>query len=183
MTNNQSELDVLQDVVTRLESRGFDYMLTGSLAMNYYAQPRMTRDIDIVVALTGNDVRQIMATFGTDYYIPEETLVTAIRAATIFNLIHLESVVKVDIIVRKADEYRRHEFDRRMAVEISGFKTWIVSKEDLILSKLHWAKDSRSEMQLRDIKNLLATSPDMEYIRKWAKQLGIDTLLKECLHE
>jgi hypothetical protein len=182
-TSNQSELEVLKDIVTRLENAGIDYMLTGSLAMNYYAQPRMTRDIDIVVALSASDAGRIMQIFGTEYYAPEETIKVAVKYATMFNLIHFESVVKVDFIVRKADRYRRHEFSRRMSVDLSGFKTWIVSKEDLILSKLNWAKDSKSEMQLKDVKNLLATAPDLEYIREWAKELDVDALLEECLNE
>jgi len=38
---------------------------------------------------------------------------------------------------------------------MSGVKTWIVSREDLILSKLVWAKDSKSELQIRDIIDLI----------------------------
>lgn len=181
--NNLSELDVLKDVITRLESAGLDYMLTGSLAMNYYAQPRMTRDIDIVVVLEGNDTHRIVETFGKDYYVSEEAIVSAVKDATIFNLVHLESVVKVDIIVRKPDKYRQHEFSRRIQVKISDFSTWIVSKEDLILSKLNWARDTKSEMQLKDVKNLLASSPDMEYLQQWAKELHVQELLKECSYE
>lgn len=181
--SNLSELTVLKDVISRLEKAGFGYMLTGSLAMNYYAQPRMTRDIDIVVALDNKDVYRILETFGKDYYVSEEAVVHAVKEMTIFNLIHLESVVKVDIIVRKADKYRQHEFSRRVPVEISDFTAWIVSKKDLILSKLSWAGDSRSEMQLSDVKNLLATLPDMEYIKKWANELGVRKLLEQCLHE
>jgi hypothetical protein len=66
-------------------------------------------------------------------------------------------VIKVDFIVRKQDEYRRVEFERRQKVAILDFTTCIVSKEDLIISKLWWAKDSHSELQLGDVKNLLAT--------------------------
>lgn len=43
----ETELDILRDVSQRLESAGIAYMLTGSVAMNYYAQLRMTRDIDL----------------------------------------------------------------------------------------------------------------------------------------
>ena len=62
--------------------------------------------------------------------------------------------------MRKSSEYRRLEFDRRQKIQILDFATWIVSKEDLIISKLFWAKDSHSELQLRDVKNLLATGFD-----------------------
>src|SRR6187401_3070649 len=51
----QNELDIVRDVSRRLEQGGLAYMLTGSMAMNYYAQPRMTRDIDLVVALAPQD--------------------------------------------------------------------------------------------------------------------------------
>jgi len=48
-----AELEVLQDATERLERAGIQYMLTGSIALSYYAQPRMTRDIDLVVELAG----------------------------------------------------------------------------------------------------------------------------------
>jgi hypothetical protein len=87
------------------------------------------------------------------------------------------SGVKVDLIVRKSSEFRQVEFARRRAVAIAGIRTWIVSGEDLILSKLVWALDSNSELQRRDIRQLLAGAVDLEYIRKWAPDLGVTTLL------
>ncbi len=180
---NLTELDVLKDVVSRLENAGFLYMLTGSMAMNYYAEPRMTRDIDLVIALDTTDVLRLIELFGDTYYISDVAVSDAIRDLSMFNLIHLDSVVKIDIIVRKVDEYRRHEFDRRSQIEFAGIKLWIVSKEDLILSKLVWAKDSNSELQLRDIKNLLAMHPDSEYLQGWARKLGVLPLLEDLKYE
>ncbi len=177
------ELAVLSDVVSRLQSAGFDYMLTGSVAMNYYAEPRMTRDIDIVVALTDSDADTIMDSFEGDYYLSRDAVVHAIRQHRIFNLVHYQSVVKVDLIVRKESEYRREEFDRRQQIRVGDLVTWIVSKEDLILSKLSWAQDSRSELQLNDVRNLLASGPDMDYLNRWSAALGLDPLLRECLNE
>jgi hypothetical protein len=98
-----------------------------------------------------------------------------------FNLIHNQSVIKVDFVVLKAEPYRQEEFARRRAVTVSGFQTWIVSREDLILSKLYWARDSRSEMQLRDVRNLLAPECELDYLRSRAQQLGIADLLNEVL--
>lgn len=181
--NNITELDVLKDVTTRLINNGHDYMLTGSFAMNYYAQPRMTRDIDIVVVLESRDTRRITEIFDDDYYVSREAVEEAIKNYTVFNLVHFESLVKVDMIIRKQEIYRRHEFDRRTQVEITDFKVWIVSKEDLILSKLYWAKESGSEMQLGDVRNLLATPVDIQYLMQWAAELGVDDLLRVCRNE
>ena len=174
------ELTVLSDVVSRLESAGFDYMLTGSVAMNYYAQPRMTRDIDIVVALAVTDAEKVIEIFQGDYYLSADAVLDAVRGRKMFNLVHYQSVVKVDLIVRKESEYRQLEFDRRQQIHIGELVTWIVSKEDLMLS---WAQDPRSELQLNDVRNLLATEPDLDYLHEWSSRLNLDLLLKECLNE
>jgi hypothetical protein len=177
----QNELDVVRDIAARFSGAGLEYMLTGSVAMNYYVLPRMTRDIDVVVALEPNDADGIVALFENDYYIDRDAVVRAIANETLFNAIHNASVIKVDCIIRKSSDYRRLEFERRREVQIQDVKVWIVSKEDLILSKLYWARDSHSEFQLRDVKNLLASGYDTEYLERWALNLGLDDLLKECL--
>jgi hypothetical protein len=178
-----NEIDVVRDISRKFEQAGIHYMLTGSMAMNYYAQPRMTRDIDVVVALRAQAVATILRLFSADYYVSEESVRESLAHESMFNLIHLESVIKVDCVVRKASAYRRTEFDRRQKIPILDFSTWIVSKEDLIVSKLFWAKDSHSEMQLRDVKNLLATGFDADYVERWASELGLASLMKECLHD
>jgi len=178
-----TELDILKDVCTRLEKGRIEYMLTGSMAMNYYAQPRMTRDIDIVVELEPSDAAKLVSAFAPDYFVPDEALHSALRERGMFNLLHLESVVKVDLIVRKQAPYRQTEFARRVQVELPGFAAWLVSREDLILSKLAWAKDAESELQMRDVRNLLTGECDVAYLRQWAPALDVSELLEDCLRE
>jgi hypothetical protein len=176
----KNETDILRDLSDKFAQESIAYMLTGSFAMNYYAQPRMTRDLDVVVQLTSQDADRIVHLFGTDYYVAVEAVRDAIARESSFNLIHLESVIKVDCIVQKKSAYRRLEFERRRQIKIQDFTTWIASKEDLIISKLYWARDSRSETQLRDVKNLLATGYDAAYLKEWATALGLESLLREC---
>jgi hypothetical protein len=179
----QNELDIVHDVSLRLNSAGIGYMLTGSMAMNYYAQPRMTRDIDVVLALRREDGGRLVKLFSPDYYVSLEAVDRSIAQESMFNLIHNESIIKVDCIVRKQDTYRLNEFNRRQRVKIGDFEAWIVSKEDLILSKLYWAKDSRSEMQLRDVKNLVGSGCNRAYIEHWTSELGLVNLWKEMAHD
>jgi len=176
-----NEIDIVRDISQRFEQARIAYMLTGSMAMNYYAQPRMTRDIDVVIAISPDDVGRIAALFRPDYYVSEENIRESIAHESIFNLIHQESVIKVDCIIRKNSEYRRMEFGRRQKISVLDFITFIVSKEDLIISKLSWAKESNSDVQLSDVRNLLATGYDDAYLRHWTRELGLDNLLKECL--
>ncbi len=179
----KNEIDIVRDISKKFTEANIPFMLTGSMAMNYYAQPRMTRDIDVVVVLKLKDVAKIVRIFGPDYFISAEAAIDSIAHESIFNLIHQESVIKVDCIVRKGSEYRLLEFERRKSIVIHDFSTYVVSKEDLILSKLLWAKDSHSEFQLRDVKNLLATGYDATYLESWTNKLHVRDLWKECFDE
>jgi len=176
-----NEIDIVRDISHRFTQAGIPYMLTGSMAMNYYARPRMTRDIDVVIAIASEDVQRLAASFRPGYYVSEESIRESIMHESIFNLIHEDTVIKVDCIIRKRSEYRNVEFDRRQRISILDFTTFIVSKEDLIISKLFWAKDSHSETQLGDVKNLLATGYDAAYLHRWTHELGLDNLLQGCL--
>lgn len=178
-----TELEVLKDVVKRLEDAGIGYMVTGSIALSYYSEPRMTRDIDLVVECGARSAQEIAALFQPDYYVSEEDIVRALRGAGMFNILHTESVVKLDLIVRKETPFRRNEFDRRQKVSLPGLEAWMVSKEDLVLSKLAWAKPTMSELQLRDVRALLATGADVAYLRRWAAELSVTELLEAQLGE
>ena len=177
----ETELDVLRNVSLRLESGGIAFMLTGSMAMNYYAQPRMTRDIDLVVKIATDQTDVFVTLFEEKYYVDRLAVAKATAQRSIFNLIHNETIIKLDCIVLKNDEYRQEEFARRKRITLGDFQTWIVSREDLILSKLYWARQSRSELQLRDVKNLLSSDCDMSYLHSRAELLEVKALLLEVL--
>lgn len=173
-----NELDVLRIVSERLGRAGIPFMLTGSYAMAYYTTPRMTRDLDLVVALTEPDVEKFVAAFVADFYVDPEAVQAAVKTGRQFNIMHLQSGIKVDLILKKQTPYRDLEFRRRFAVVLGGISTWIVSREDLILSKLLWARDSESELQLRDVKSLLEDTSDQTYLNTWAADLGVSDLME-----
>ena len=174
-----SIMDVLGIVSERLEAAGIEYMLTGSYALAWYTTPRMTRDLDLVVAMEATDVDTVVAVFSPDFYIDEEAVRQAVASRLLFNLMHIESGAKVDLIIRKDSEYRQLEFSRRRRIEFENSQTWIVSREDLILSKLLWASDSQSELQLRDVKALLQNDFDRNYLADWAQRPGVAEALEK----
>lgn len=179
----KNQLDTVCDVSRRLTKLGIPYMLTGSVAMNYYAEPRMTRDIDLVLDLRPEDVEPLVNEFSGEYYVDGEAVREAVRHSSIFNMVRLEGVVKVDCVIRKSSEYRELEFQRRKDVEVGGCSTCVVSKDDLILSKLFWAKDSHSEVQLRDVANLMRGGYDRDYVNRWKEVLGVGDLLADLVKE
>lgn len=175
------EFAITRDVTRRLETAGLPYMLTGSLALSYYAQPRMTLGVDVVVEIEPAKTATVCRLFEEDYVVSHESIEQAVEHRSMFNLIHHGTLTKIDVIVRKDEPYRRLEFERRRKVSVDGHEVYVVSKEDLILSKLWWAKDSRSEMQLRDVQNLLETGYDKEYLEHWLHELGLYELARPLL--
>jgi hypothetical protein len=142
----------------------------------------MTRDIDIVVELSEPEIGKFILAFEKDHYLEPETVREAVKNHGMFNLIHDQYIIKVDFVVRKNTPYRRREFARRKKISIDGQELYVVAPEDLILSKLEWAKDSKSQVQLRDVQNLLQSVKklDRRYLARWAKQLGVESLYREA---
>ena len=175
------ELEVLAIVTERLEEAEIPYMVTGSFAANYYALPRMTRDIDIVVELSVADVDLVCALFERDFFLDRGAVHAAVFERGVFNLIHTERVVKVDLIVRKDSEYRRVELGRRRRASVEGREFSLVAPEDLIISKLDWARVTRSDVQMADVRNLLASVPDLDraYLARRIDRLGLDALYRD----
>jgi|SRR5690348_2261404 len=177
----RDELSVLKLVTARLDAAGLAYMVTGSVALSLYAEPRMTRDVDLVVELQPADATRFAGVLGSDFDVDADRIRDAIAQRSMFNAIHTAAVVKLDIIVRKTGAYREEEFRRRRLGTIDGSEMWVVSPEDLLLSKLDWARDSRSEVQLRDVRRLIAAQADLDwtYIRDWAERMELLHLLRE----
>lgn len=175
------ELEALKIVAQILDKAGFLYMISGSLAANYYSVPRMTRDIDIVIELKSGNVGHFKQVFEKDFFVDEDMLENEIKKNGMFNLIHKEFLIKIDFILRKVSLFQDNTFKRRRKVTIDGVPMYLISPEDLILAKLLWSQDSHSELQLNDVRNLLKTvSPlDHDYLKDWIPQLQLEGIYKK----
>lgn len=175
------ELAVLKEVAEKLNGAGIPYMVSGSVAMSFHAQPRMTRDIDIVIVLDAGNIQNFINIFKGEFYLDEETIREETKRFGMFNLIHNEYIIKIDFIIQKNDEFSRAAFDRRLEINVDGVKIHISSAEDLIIAKLGWARDSMSEMQLRDVANIknMAKDIDRSYVDSWIKKLGLQEIYKK----
>jgi hypothetical protein len=174
---------VLHDFVGRIEKLGIDYMLTGSMAMIRYTVFRQTAGVDIVLALDFNESEKFIGAFEPDYYVPHQAVRRAVETRGMFNIIHQETAFKIDCVLPKPDEFQKNAFARREKTDYYGREIYVIGKEDLIISKLWWARDSRSEMQMRDVKNLMRAGFDASYVEKWTKQLEVFDLFSQCRRE
>jgi hypothetical protein len=174
---------VLHDFVDRIEPLAIDYMLSGSTAMMHYSVYRFTADLDIVVDMSDTDQRRFTTAFEPHYYVPRDAMSRAIATTRMFNIIHIKTAYKVDCVIKKKTAFQKLAFQRKENAPFFGKNVSIIQKDDLILSKLDWAKESRSEMQFRDVKNLLQSGFDAAYVSEWADKLGVAELLDSCLEE
>ena len=176
------ELEVLKIVAERLEKAGINYMVSGSVAANYYTIPRMTRDIDVVIELEQGDVEAFVGLFESDFYLSREVIKNEVSRRGMFNLIHNRHVIKIDFIIRKSSAYQQSAFSRRKQVLIEQCPVWFVTAEDLVVSKLLWAKDSHSEIQLKDVANLMQTvdNLDLKYVDGWVRELDLEQIYSEA---
>lgn len=179
------QLEFLKQIAGRLDSLGIPYMLTGSMAMAVYSVPRMTRDIDIVVEYGPDDAERIARLFDADCYVDAGSIRAAAVQRSTFNIIHNEWIIKADFIPRRDEPYRKLEFARRRVVEVEGAGIAVVAPEDLILSKLCWARDSESGLQQRDVRQMIQSVRDLDwpYLEQWSARLGVRDLLDRMRRE
>jgi hypothetical protein len=168
--------ELLKTVTGLLDQKGIGYMISGSLALNVYCIPRMTMDIDIIIELDQANLLDFLEIFSTGYYVNEETVKQEMYRKGIFNVIDHRSGLKIDFIVRKDTEYRRLEFSRKTRKLLEDIPVWMVSAEDLIISKIEWIQQLQSDKHIHDIQ-LLLTLPgiDRDYIVSWCKNLNLKT--------
>lgn len=146
----------------------------------------MTRDIDVVVVVDAGSGRAFLdALDSDDIYLPADMASEAIENGGSFNILHPASGGKVDVfVVDNDDAFTRSRMERRVRADVIGIDAWIASAEDVVLAKLRWRLESRSEVQWRDCVEIAAVSDlDANYLRRWAGELGIEADLAELLNE
>jgi hypothetical protein len=165
-----------QKIIDVLNSCEIPYMLSGSVAMSLYIIPRATQDFDFIVHLRPQDIDLFVENFKEGYYCDRDAIEDAVRNQSMFNIIDHASGFKADFVVLKNDPFHQNEFIRRVAMEFFGKPIYVVTQEDLIISKLIWIQELQSSVQLADIRNLIRSDNlDREYINLWIGKLNLNS--------
>ena len=179
MNTGISMIETLRDFVAKMNELGIDYMVTGSFAMSAYGEIRMTRDIDVVIQIKEDRINPFTKLFEPGYYVSDESIRRAIANRSMFNVISHEHGGKIDCIVMKDTDFARASFQRRYKVSVAGVDFWTITKEDLIVAKLNWGRETHSEMQIRDIANLTSSEHDAAYVDNWVGRLQLEFIWRE----
>jgi len=171
-------------VTAALERANVRYVIVGSMAAARWGVARTTRDIDLVMVLDPAAVDDVLALLDRDdVYVPAAAAREALARGGSFNVLHTTSGGKVDLfVVAPDDEFERSRLDRRVRADVLGLSTWVATAEDVLLSKLQWRLDSRSEVQWRDCVEIAAVHDlDRAYLWRWAPVLGVVDDLADLL--
>jgi hypothetical protein len=166
----------------RLDALGADYMITGATAAILYGQPRLTNDLDVVVALREAHIKALPRAFpDSDFYLPPEAVIrneTARPMRGHFNILHLASGYKADVYLVGADPL--HAWDLPLRRRVPWTDTLALSvapPEYVILRKLEYFREGQSSKHPADIRAILATTPiDGAALQSWIERLGLDDI-------
>ncbi|MGZ3874272.1 MAG: hypothetical protein ACXVJD_15215 [Mucilaginibacter sp.] len=144
--------------------------------MGIYVLPRATKDIDFVVHLQPQDIDSFVSHFTGAYYCSKDAIADAVKRQSIFNIIDHASGFKADFVILKNEEYRLTEFQRKQTMDFYGTTVYVVSPEDLLISKLIWIQNWQAAVQMDDIRNIwLLPELQHDYINYWIKELKLNT--------
>jgi hypothetical protein len=188
LSGEDESVTVVLRVAAELERLGIDYFVGGSVASSVHGRPRTTDDVDLVAQIAGRQVEMLVRALEKDFYVDAGMIHDAIQRRASFNLIHLGTMLKVDVFIFSGEDLAIEEMKRRLRVPLRGSSVWFASPEDIVLEKLDWFRKGQgiSERQWRDVLGVLAvqgTRIDLDYLRRWARQLGILDLLDRALAE
>ena len=185
-------IEAAHPIAKAFDELGICYYIGGSVASSVYGFPRSTQDIDMVTDLKLQHVSPLVEKLSSAYYIDKDMILEAINTKISFNLIHLDTMIKIDIFQTKDAPYHRSVFQRRKkdtldAEDENALKFYLASSEDIILNKLDWFRIAGyiSE-QWRDIQGVLKIqqeSLDIQYLFSWAKELELTELLEKACFE
>ncbi len=184
-------LAVTCKVAQIFEEIGIPYVIGGSVASSLHGIPRATQDVDIVVNLTSSHVKSLLSRLEDRFYVDEGAVRDAIRRSSSFNIIHLESMLKVDVFICGEDALKQEELARarRITVDPIGGDTLLVADAtDIILQKLIWYElgNRVSERQWRDVIGVIQVSGDrldMQYLYRWAINKNLWSLVEQAFAE
>lgn len=189
----KSDFDkALEPLLKIFSELDISYYICGSLASSAFGISRTTQDIDMVSNINMSLVEILFESLKKDYFIDSEMIREAIDTHSSFNLIHLETMLKIDIFIQKDEIYHRTALNRiqknKLEQNENSIQVFISSPEDIILSKLVWFKAGNeiSERQWLDIIGVIKVQQknlDLEYLTHWANELNVEKLLKKAFSE
>jgi hypothetical protein len=168
---------LLRTIVAVLEVARIPHMVVGSFASTAHGEPRTTRDLDLVIDPSPDQLNELIGALDPErFYLDADVARDALRRRSMFNIIEIATAWKLDLMIRKARPFSVEEMQRRTIMKILGMDVPTATAEDTIIAKLEWAKLGASDRQLEDVAGILrvrGADLDLDYIERWVTDLGL----------
>lgn len=176
-------IETFKNVLQKLEIENIQYIVVGSIASMVYGEPRLTRDMDLVLDIHAKDAAKFAKLFSQpEFYCPPiEILSDEIRNKGQFNLLHVPTGLKIDIVIKKMTPFDQSRFARKQRLELwEGFCADLATAEDIIIKKLEFYREGGSEKHIRDIRGIISnTEVDQQYLDLWISDLHLESEWKK----
>ncbi len=182
--------DALGPVLSALRTLGVRHFVGGSVASSVHGVARASLDVDVVAELDPSHAGPLVAALSGAYYVDEAKVGAAVEKHRSFNIVHLATMLKVDVFVSNRRAFDRSAFARvrlqSMSPDPTAPKVPLAAAEDVLLAKLEWFRRGAeaSDRQWTDVLGLLKVGRDtldVQYLRHWAALLGVLDLLERAV--
>jgi hypothetical protein len=165
-------------VIEALARSKVPHVVVGSFARNFHAFPRSTKDADIVLALDAAGLARFESELGSDFSLDPQSTFETNTGTFRHTLLHKATEFKTELFLLSHDEYDQERFRRRIAFKFNGCDSFVLSAEDVIVSKLRWFRPKDIE-DIRDVMAAKLPSLDWQYIQHWTDIHGTQKRLEQ----
>ena len=190
--NSPDLLLAVKPIIKTFEKLSIPYYIGGSIASSLYGMARATMDVDMVVNISLHHVSSLVDSLQDAYYVDEPMILEAIETSSSFNLIHLATMMKIDVFVQKQEPFHQSALKRKRVDQLvendSESLFYFYSPEDILLHKLLWYEMGQqiSERQWLDVLGIIKVqsgSLDRSYLKQWARALDVFDLLTRAFEQ
>lgn len=176
-----TEPDLISLFVRPLNRMRIPYLVTGGVAAVIYGEPRLTRDIDLVLDLRAGDAPRLADAWSTrDFYVPPVEVMAAEAARPAhghFNIMHHETAFRADVYcLGREDELGAWALRHARQMRIGDNEVAVAPVEYVIVKKMQYFVTGGSDRHLRDIRAMLRLSGDQvdqAELERWLDQLNL----------
>jgi len=181
-----NEVEAVRIVLATMNEAGIPYVLSGSLASNFYAVPRSTKDADIIVETDAASLGRLFDRLSSDFSVDRQLRLEMVTFTHRYVMDHRASAFTIEFFLLSDDPFDKSRFARRRQDSYEGVPVWVLTPEDVVVQKLRWLRISRNPKHRDDVRRVLIVSGptlDYEYMYPWTDQHETRALFDEIRQE
>ncbi len=174
------DVEAARRFILALEESRTQYMLVGSLSSILYSYPRTTKDVDVVFQAPSGMASRLMQLLGPEFRLDRQMMFETITGTYRQVIEVVDSVFKLELFRLSDDAHDQVRFTRKRKaiVEPLNLEVWVPTPEDVIVTKLRWARNKDRE-DVAAVIGVQGNAIDWDYVHHWTEQHGTRKLLDE----